>query len=270
MALPVTRAPLPGFTSSAMPVSVLAKSSLIVLPSMIGAASPETRIPMPRSGPRPLPADQRQGRWAGGLATPVSAARPAVGAASAAAGPGTAASDTGHYVSSPAHTAYAPLPVHDLAQARQRLAWYSVRWAIEAFHRMLKSGCRIEDRQLEDAQRLENCLAIDMVVARRILHLHHLSRVDPDQPCTVYFAPHEYEALYAVTQLSKPSPNILSRFVQAHARPASCNTPRSGFASSCRSCAQLPRQPLGVASGADGTVEIDRLLQAHRRYELAN
>jgi hypothetical protein len=91
------------------------------------------------------------------------------------------------------------LPVNTFEQAQQRLSWYSVRWAIEVFHRTLKSGCRIEDRQLENARRLENCLAIDMVVAWRILYLRHLSRVDPEAPCTVYFAPHEYEALYAVT-----------------------------------------------------------------------
>jgi len=98
------------------------------------------------------------------------------------------------------------LPVRTFAQAEQRLSWYSVRWAIEVFHRTLKSGCRIEDRQLENARRLENCLAIDMVVAWRILYLRHLSRVDPDAPCTVYFAPHEYEALYAVTHRGKPLP----------------------------------------------------------------
>jgi len=98
------------------------------------------------------------------------------------------------------------LPVHTFAQAAQRLSWYSVRWAIEVFHRTLKSGCRIEDRQLENARRLENCLAIDMVVAWRILYLRHLSRVDPDAPCTLYFAQHEYEALYAVTQRGKPLP----------------------------------------------------------------
>ena len=98
------------------------------------------------------------------------------------------------------------LPVHTFAQAEQRLSWYSVRWAIEVFHRTLKSGCRIEDRQLENARRLENCLAIDMVVAWRILYLRHLSRVDPAAPCTVYFSQHEYEALYAVTQRGKPLP----------------------------------------------------------------
>lgn len=98
------------------------------------------------------------------------------------------------------------LPVTTFEQAQQRLSWYSVRWAIEVFHRTLKSGCRIEDRRLENAHRLENCLAIDMVVAWRILHLRHLSRVDPDAPCTVYFAPHEYDALYAVTNPDQPLP----------------------------------------------------------------
>ena len=98
------------------------------------------------------------------------------------------------------------LPVHTFAQAEQRVSWYSVRWAIEVFHRTLKSGCRIEERQLENARRLENCLAIDMVVAWRILYLRHLSRVDPDAPCTVYFAQHEYAALYAVTHRGKPLP----------------------------------------------------------------
>lgn len=96
--------------------------------------------------------------------------------------------------------------VQDFERARKILSWYTVRWGIEVFHRTLKSGCRIEDRQLENAHRLENCLAIDMVVAWRILHLRHLSRVDPDAPCTVYFTQEEYEALYAVTHPDKPLP----------------------------------------------------------------
>jgi hypothetical protein len=98
------------------------------------------------------------------------------------------------------------LPVDDLRSACEKIDWYSVRWAIEVFHRTLKSGCRMEDRQLENASRLENCLAIDMVVAWRILHLRHLSRVDPDAPCTVYFEPHQWEALYAVTTPHQPRP----------------------------------------------------------------
>jgi len=98
------------------------------------------------------------------------------------------------------------LAVTNLDQARQKIDWYTVRWGIEIFHRTLKSGCRMEDRQLQNASRLENCLAIDMVVAWRILHLRHLHRVAPDAPCTVYFESHQWEALYTVTHPGKTLP----------------------------------------------------------------
>jgi hypothetical protein len=98
------------------------------------------------------------------------------------------------------------LAVTTIEQAREKIDWYTVRWSIEIFHRTLKSGCRMEDRQLENASRLENCLAIDMVVAWRILHLRHLHRIDPEAPCTVYFEPHQWEALYTVTNPGKPLP----------------------------------------------------------------
>jgi hypothetical protein len=55
--------------------------------------------------------------------------------------------------------------VENYDQACERLDWYARRWGIEVYHRILKSGCRVEDRQLETARRLLNCLAIDMVVA---------------------------------------------------------------------------------------------------------
>jgi hypothetical protein len=79
------------------------------------------------------------------------------------------------------------LPVADFAGAQEKLRWYAGRWGIEVFHRVLKSGCQIEQRQLAGADRLEACLAIDMVVAWRIFHLTKLGRETPDVPCTVYF-----------------------------------------------------------------------------------
>lgn len=85
--------------------------------------------------------------------------------------------------------------VRDFAQATEKLAWYSQRWGIEVYHRTLKSGCRIEQRQLGHADRIEACLAIDMVVAWRILHLTKLGREHPDVPCTLYFSEAEWKAL---------------------------------------------------------------------------
>jgi hypothetical protein len=60
------------------------------------------------------------------------------------------------------------VPTDTFAAACERLGWYSRRWGIEEYHRVLKSGCRIEDRQLDDLGSLESCLAIDLVVAWRV------------------------------------------------------------------------------------------------------
>ena len=87
------------------------------------------------------------------------------------------------------------LPVADFNQAVEKVQWYALRWNIEVFHRTLKSGCRIEDRQLGTADRLEACLAIDMVVAWRICHLVKLGREVPHLAATVYFEEAEWQAL---------------------------------------------------------------------------
>jgi hypothetical protein len=55
------------------------------------------------------------------------------------------------------------VPVCTFADACERLRWYALRWGLEVFHRTLKSGCRIEDRYLGTADRIEACLAIDLV-----------------------------------------------------------------------------------------------------------
>ena len=86
--------------------------------------------------------------------------------------------------------------VVNFEQACERLAWYTKRWGIEVFHRTIKSGCRIEDRQLGTAESIETCLAIDMVVAWRIYHLTKLGREIPDAPCTVFFEEAEWKALH--------------------------------------------------------------------------
>lgn len=82
-------------------------------------------------------------------------------------------------------------------QACERLRWYSRRWGIEVYHRTLKSGCRIEDRRLDDAHSLEACLAIDLVVAWRVYWLTMAGREAPDSPCTQFLSEEEWRVLSA-------------------------------------------------------------------------
>lgn len=86
-------------------------------------------------------------------------------------------------------------PVTNFDQAIEKVAWYTKRWGIEIYHRTLKSGCNIEERQLGDADTIEACLAIDMVVAWRVYHLTKLGREVPDMPCTIFCEEDEWKAL---------------------------------------------------------------------------
>jgi hypothetical protein len=87
--------------------------------------------------------------------------------------------------------------VNSFGEAVEKLGWYCIRWGIEIYHRTLKSGCKIESRQLGSADRIEACLAIDMVIAWRIYHLTKLGRQTPDVPCTMFFEDAEWKALVA-------------------------------------------------------------------------
>lgn len=90
-------------------------------------------------------------------------------------------------------------------QAVEKVGWYCRRWGIEVYHRTLKSGCKVEERQLGSADRIETCLAIDMVVAWRVFHLTMLGRETPDVPCSVFFEEHQWKALVAYWT-GEPSP----------------------------------------------------------------
>ncbi|MBI2181843.1 MAG: IS4 family transposase, partial [Deltaproteobacteria bacterium] len=99
------------------------------------------------------------------------------------------------------------LEVNNFEQALEKVDWYKKRWGIEEYHKTIKSGCRIEDRQLGDRTVWENCLAIDLVVAWRIEHIKKLARETPQAPCTVAFEEHEWQALLAYKRPDQPLPS---------------------------------------------------------------
>jgi hypothetical protein len=88
------------------------------------------------------------------------------------------------------------VPVTTSEAALERLDWYSVRWGIEQWHKTLKSGCRIEARQLESAERLQRLFAVYAVIAWRIMYATLLARIVPDMACTAVLQDDEWQALY--------------------------------------------------------------------------
>jgi hypothetical protein len=96
------------------------------------------------------------------------------------------------------------LPVETPQQALEKLSWYLCRWQIEVYFKVLKSGCRIEQLQLETRERLEPALAFYMIIAWRVLYLTMLGRDCPEMPCNTVFADEEWKAVYLVTQRQSP------------------------------------------------------------------
>ena len=88
------------------------------------------------------------------------------------------------------------ITINDAAQALDLVEYYVRRWLIEIYFKILKSGCLIEERQLQAEHRLINCLTVDSIIAWRILFLTMLGRSLPELPATVLFQRAEYTALF--------------------------------------------------------------------------
>ena len=88
----------------------------------------------------------------------------------------------------------------------EKVGWYAQRWQIEVIHKVLKSGCQIEQRQLETARRLERVLSVDLVVAWRVLALCKAARELPEDPVSNWLPAAQWQALccYVHRQTTPP------------------------------------------------------------------
>lgn len=77
------------------------------------------------------------------------------------------------------------LPVGSRADAIEKLEWYALRWKIEVFHKILKSGCKAEESKLRTAQRLTNLVSIFCILSWRVFWMTMLNRSAPDAPPTL-------------------------------------------------------------------------------------
>ncbi|MGN8160729.1 IS4 family transposase [Salinisphaera sp. SWV1] len=87
------------------------------------------------------------------------------------------------------------LAVDTPAQAEQVLHYYSLRWRIEDWHRVLKSGCRIDELGHHSTERLERAIAMRLVIAWRVMLMTLLGREVPDLPPELLFSDPELRVL---------------------------------------------------------------------------
>jgi len=76
------------------------------------------------------------------------------------------------------------IPTESLKEATERIAWYRRRWTVEDYHQGLKTGCQIEQRQLQDYEGLRRLLGFIALLAVRLLQIRSASRENPDTPAS--------------------------------------------------------------------------------------
>ncbi len=98
------------------------------------------------------------------------------------------------------------LPVLNYTDACDCLEKYAYRWLIERYHYVLKSGCGVEELQLETAERMEKALATYAIVAWRLLWLTYEARKNPEKKIDQVLEEQEWKVLYLATEKNKVLP----------------------------------------------------------------
>ena len=99
------------------------------------------------------------------------------------------------------------LVVENFKEAMEKVDWYKLRWTIEVFHKILKSGCQVEACRLQTGDRLKRYITICSIIAWRLHWMTFINRTDPQKPCTVLLENHEWKALYGKINKTSAVPN---------------------------------------------------------------
>jgi hypothetical protein len=111
------------------------------------------------------------------------------------------------------------LPVQSRRDAVEKIQWYALRWKIEVFHKVLKSGCKAEEVKLRTAQRLTNLIALFCILSWRVFWMTMLNRSLPDAPPGLALTKIELALLdHAVSGTAPPGQRTIAYYLNKIAR----------------------------------------------------
>ena len=149
------------------------------------------------------------------------------------------------------------LPVRSRAEALEKLSWYAMRWKIETFHKILKSGCRAEASKLRAAERIVNLIAVFCILSWRIFWMTMMNRVAPAAAPTIALTKVEtrvLELLFPDCSSNQRRPVTLACYLTKVARLggylARAKDPPPGNAVMWRGMSRLNDVELGFTIGA--------------------
>lgn len=111
------------------------------------------------------------------------------------------------------------LPIRNRADAIEKLEWYALRWQIETFHKVMKSGCRAEESKLRTAERLANLIAMMCILSWRVMWLTMVNRTSSKLPAKLVFTDVEMKLLEKLIDEDEASgKKTVGRFLKLLAR----------------------------------------------------
>jgi len=90
------------------------------------------------------------------------------------------------------------LPINNFEDVCKVIKYYLCRWEIELFFKVLKSGCKIEERQLQTTDRMKNLISIFMILAWRVMFTMMLGRVNSEMSAGEVFEEAEWKSVYKI------------------------------------------------------------------------
>ena len=150
------------------------------------------------------------------------------------------------------------LPVQSRQDAIEKLEWYALRWKIELFHKILKSGCKAEESKLRTAQRLANLISIFCILSWRVFWMTMLNRSAPDAPPNLALTDVEIALLDHLVKdkgqksfQRKPLSHYLTKIARLGGYLARANDPPPGNTVMWRGLSRLTDIGLGAIAGAE-------------------
>jgi Transposase DNA-binding len=149
------------------------------------------------------------------------------------------------------------LPVRSCSDAIEKLDWYAMRWKIEVFHKILKSGCKAEESKLRTADRLANLISVFCILSWRVFWLTMLNRTMPDAPPQMALTDGEIHVLdqlvpdtAAIRRRRKTLTHYLTKLARLGGYLARASDPPPGNIVMWRGLSRLTDIQIGVDIGA--------------------
>lgn len=105
------------------------------------------------------------------------------------------------------------LSVKSKKEAIEKIKWYAMRWKIEIFHKILKSGCKAETSKLRTAERLTKLISVFCILSWRIFWMTMMNRFCKNAPARIAFTDTEINILDNIIKINKVKNKFLSTYL---------------------------------------------------------